>query len=402
VAVVAPPPTPEPKPFDADPLDALIEEARRRARRRRIGYAACALVALIGAGVFFGVRGGGVNAIRSTQNEASGVASTRRGSSSLLAVARMYRGESHILLVDPSGRSAPRDLGRGLAPSWSPAGRELVFGYEVGHDGRGFGGGLERIFVMNANGSGRHPLPVPALESRRVEDWGASWSPDGTRIAFTRTAWPAGAEHTGVGNDFGRSAIYVFDLAHGGLRRVSLLSHTGDLPLGVTWSPDGRRLAYLGESGWSYAPDDLGLSHGCAGLHVTNADGTDDRTLVAASRFHDGGCIGIWTPAWSPDGRSIAFSRSTRHFGGGMDLYLISPDGKDLHRLTHQPNLMNHSPTWSPDGNRIAFAFGRRDRRGPGPGGPNQMRTVVVIDRDGGNRHIIARLRGNILGSPAW
>jgi Tol biopolymer transport system component len=399
MAVAAPPRPPGRKPVDAEALDALIEEARRRARRRRIGYAACALAALIGAGTFFGVRGGGGNAVRATPNEASPVAPSQPGSSGWLAVARVYRGESHILLVDPSGRSAPRDLGQGWAPSWSPDGRRLVFGYEVARGGRGPGGGLDRLFVMNADGSGRHALPVPALESRRFEDWGASWSPDGSRIAFTHTVWPAGEDHTSPLADFGRSAIYVLDLVHGGLRRVSTLSDTGDLPLGVTWSPDGRRLAYLGESGWEYSAGSF--SHGCLALHVTNADGTNDHVVPAASRFSDGGCIGIWTPAWSPDGRSIAFGRSTKHFGGGMDLYLISPDGKDLQRLTRQPNFINASPTWSADGKRIAFAFGRRDRPGPGPGGPDRIRTVVVIDRDGGNRHVIARLRGHI-GGPAW
>jgi Tol biopolymer transport system component len=400
MAVATPPRPPERKPVDADAVDALIEEARRRARRRRIGYAACALLALVGAGTFLGVRGGGGNAVRAPRNEASSVAQSQRGSSGRLAVARVYRGESHILLVDPSGRRAPRDLGRGWAPSWSPDGQKLVFGYQVGRGGRGPGGGLERLFVMNADGSRRHALPVPARESRRFEDWGASWSPDGRRIAFTHTVWPAGADHTGRLADFGRSAIYVLDLVRGGLRRVSRLSETGDLPLGVTWSPDGRRLAYLGESGWEYSAGTF--SHGCVALHVTNADGTNDHKLPTASRFSDGGCIGIWTPAWSPDGRSIAFGRSTKHFGGGVDLYLISPDGKDLHRLTHQPNAVNAGPTWSADGKRIAFAFGRRDRPGPGPGGQDQIRTVVVIDRDGGNRHTIARLRGHLFGGPAW
>jgi Tol biopolymer transport system component len=357
MAVVAPPRSPEPEPVDADALDALIEEARRRARRRRMGYAACALVALAGTAIFLGLRGGGGINVRSQQDESSALLNARsappqRGSSGLIAVSRVYRGESHILLVDPSGRSAPRDLGPGWGPSWSPDGRKLVFGYEVGRGGRDLGGGLERLFVMNADGSGRRPLPMPPLGSPRFEAWAPAWSPDGNRIAFTRRVWPAWTDHTGRSTVccLGRSAIYVLDLVHRGLRRVSMPAGNEEVPAYATWSPNGRRLAYLAPAS--------GLAPPCIGLHVSNADGTSDHVLAAASRSPDAphGCVPIWTPAWSPDGHWIAFARSTN--AGGIDLYLISRDGRHLHRLTHQPNFINGSPTWSADGKRIAFSFG--------------------------------------------
>jgi Tol biopolymer transport system component len=355
-----------------------------------MGIAACVLAAAVG-----GIAINGRSAL------------PQRGASGLITLTHVYGGESHILAVDPSGRRRPRDLGPGWSASWSPDGRKLVFTYEVDVDftygggvgalvGRGLGGGLERFFVMNANGSGRHLLAMPWLGSPRFEDADPAWSPDGNRIAFTRTVWPAGAAHTQWSS--GRSAVYVLELAHGGPRRVSMTFDSENA--NVTWSPDGRRLAYLAPA--SRPP--------CLGLHVTNADGTGDHVLEAASRSPGapGGCAPILTPAWSPDGHRIAFGRLTNapasidarltNAPPSIDLYLISPNGKHLHRLTHQPNRINVSPAWSPDGKRIAFEVGRPSDRGGPP-----LRTLAVIDRDGSHRHTILHVRGYLYGhGPAW
>jgi len=296
-----------------------------------------------------------------------------------------------MLAVDPSGHSRPRDLGPGWAASWSPDGRKLVFTYEVGVDasygggvgalvGRGLGGGLERIFVMNADGSGRHLLEMPWLRTSRFEDSDPSWSPDGSRVAFTRTVWPAGAAHTQWNR--GRSAVYVLDLAHGGPRRVSAAfdSAYGE----VTWSPDGQRLAYLAPAGRCLSPV----------LHVTRADGSGDHVLAAASRLQgaSGGCAQAATLAWSPDGKWIAFGRLTRAHPG-IDLGLISPDGTHLQLLRHRSNTVNVFPAWSPDGKRIAFAVG------PSNGGPNAL---AVIDRDGKHLQLLTPRPNTINLSPTW
>jgi TolB protein len=55
---------------------------------------------------------------------------------------------------------------------------------------------------------------------------------------------------------------------------------------------------------------------------------------------------------WSPDGALIAF---TAVFGGGRDIYLMTPEGSDLRLLTRTPGD-DHQPDWSPDGRRLAFA----------------------------------------------
>jgi Tol biopolymer transport system component len=368
-----------------------------------MSIAACVVAAAVGAAIFFGIHlRGGINGRSApSQGESSGlVALTRVGGAGA---------KDHIVLVDPSGRSSPRDLGPGWGPSWSPDGRRLVFTYEVGSDsmygggvgavlGRGLGGGLERLFVMNADGGERHLLAMPWLRSARFEDSAPAWSPDGSRIAFTRTIWPVGTAHTQWTP--GRSALYVLDFAHGGPQRVSIPLDDQSGP--VTWSPDGKLLAYTSPA--SRSP--------CPVLHVTNADGTGDHVLAAAGRSlgSPGGCVPILTPAWSPDGHWIAFARlrpmkSASAFivgrgpevlEGHLDLYLISPDGKRLHRLTHQPNLIGVAPTWSPDGKPVAFESGR-------VGDPDPLQALVdVIDRDGSHRHTILHGRGHMYGAAAW
>ena len=56
-------------------------------------------------------------------------------------------------------------------------------------------------------------------------------------------------------------------------------------------------------------------------------------------------------PAWSPDGRKIAF-------GGDGEIYVMNADGRGLRRLTRNP-ASDGSPAWSPDGRRIAFGSER-------------------------------------------
>ena len=58
-------------------------------------------------------------------------------------------------------------------------------------------------------------------------------------------------------------------------------------------------------------------------------------------------------PAWSPDGRRIAFARRVR---GSFDLFSVRTDGSGERRLTNTRGVDETSPAWSPDGSRIAFS----------------------------------------------
>ena len=95
-------------------------------------------------------------------------------------------------------------------------------------------------------------------------------------------------------------------------------------------------------------------------------------------------------PAWSPDGRQIAFN--SRPLGILGDIYVMDADGNNIRRLTNRPDGCDLHPTWSPDGKQIAFAAGGRQR---------VDFDIYVIDTDGGNIRPLTDDRASD-NDPAW
>ena len=109
------------------------------------------------------------------------------------------------------------------------------------------------------------------------------------------------------------------------------------------WSPDGRRIAFA-----------RSLDGGkTIRIYVMSATGRGIR-LVSPQRGTFAGA-----PSWSPDGRWIVFTGSGGAFGECKgDAFRVRPDGSGLRRLARDAS----TPTWSPDGKRLAIV--RRDRQG--------------------------------------
>lgn len=243
--------------------------------------------------------------------------------------------------LDANGRGPAQKIGRGFGPSWSPDGRTIAFTDLISPT-------AQTLFVMDADGSNRRRLPIAAGGRGNVSNYSPAWSPDGTRLAFTRSVI---GPHTRKGWAID---VYIVGLDGTSLRRVT----TSGTAYAPTWSPDGRRIAYM---------EVLGSSESHR-LHVVNADGSGDHTLLAASRaaWAPGGHALIWSPAWSPDGRRIMFSRATRLRAteppwAVFEIYAINPNGTGLHRLTRTTverpphSTANIWPAWSPDGAQIVF-----------------------------------------------
>src|SRR5215210_5952881 len=87
---------------------------------------------------------------------------------------------------------------------------------------------------------------------------------------------------------------------------------------------------------------------GSTAIYLMKPDGTEKRCLVDTAGPDA-------APAWSPDGRSLAFQGGTAE---QEDIYTVRADGTGLRQLTDTPEW-EASPVWSPDGRRIAYSRSR-------------------------------------------
>ena len=231
------------------------------------------------------------------------------------------------------------------------------------------GGSRLELYVVNADGSGSWLLeiarPSPATISYELGS-SPAWSPDGRKIAFV-----------GMGDD-GNTDVYI--VGADGLGRKRLTRHPG-VDGNPAWSPDGRKIAFT-----------RGARECCVGktyIYLMNADGSRQRRL-ARGHVH-------FSVAWSPDGQKMLFERpNPRHPAPPVpgdfaeDLHVMNADGSGQRNLTRNP-AQDMDPVWSPDGRRIAFD---RERRGRG-----NQRWVMNPDGSGKRRLAPARWRS---GGPDW
>ncbi|MDJ0925266.1 MAG: Ig-like domain-containing protein [Acidimicrobiia bacterium] len=191
-------------------------------------------------------------------------------------------------------------------------------------------GGVGRIIFLGdheeANGeiyirdfAGSQPTRLTTNTDR--EDF-PRWSPDGTRIAFSRL----------VG-----SRVDVYTMDPNGSNEVNLTSSLTGPSHPLDWSPDGTRILIRSAHG------------GNSDLWVMSADGSNPQQLTFTVEVE-------WTAAWSPDGSTIAFSKLV---GGTTDIFLMNADGSNPRNITSaRTTVSDGNPAWSPGGDKIAFTSG--------------------------------------------
>jgi len=195
--------------------------------------------------------------------------------------------------------------------------------------------------------------PARLLRHGRGADFTPSWSPDGRRIAFVSTR--SGAAEIHVMNADGTDVVQI--------------THSRSFVGGISWSPDGTRIAFA--SGAAGLTGPMFVNHSPSDIYVALADGTAARRLTLKGGFNAG-------PVWSPDGSRIAF---TSDFGGSYQVWVMGSDGSVQQPLTSVSR--NFAPDWSPDGSQIVFHSDRDDpERDEG--------SIYVMDADGaGERRLV-------------
>jgi hypothetical protein len=214
----------------------------------------------------------------------------------------------------------------------------------------------------------RHAVSIELMYmdtgSRRqlLPQWVATnptWSPDGRRIAFVGRPW----------DSMDTDGIYVMNADGTGATRIAGSSAAGDRT--VDWSPDGNRLVFSRMEG------------GAERIFVINRDGTGLTQLTSLPSKN---------PRWSPDGSKIAFSvRSASH--ESYEIAVMNADGTGVRHLTSN-QTDDEEPSWSPDGSRLAYHGWRLGRS-----------RIFVIHVDGsGDRLLNMAAPANLLydKSPAW
>ena len=118
------------------------------------------------------------------------------------------------------------------------------------------------------------------------------------------------------------------------------------------------------------------------GLLVTPALGLGDRLLGLIRSTP--APLDVQTPAWSPDGRKLAF---VSRRDGNSEIYVINADGSEQENLTQHPARDSH-PSWSRDGRKLAFVS-RRDGNSE----------IYVMNADGSGLRNVTRAPSNDLRS---
>ncbi|UCF38378.1 MAG: serine/threonine-protein kinase [Acidobacteriota bacterium] len=169
-----------------------------------------------------------------------------------------------------------------------------------------------------------------------ANEGGAAWSPDGSRIAFAR--WSE--------SDDG-AALYTLPALGGEERKLAVLrgpwSTIGlSLLFQLSWSPDGRWIA-VAEREFVDQPSRI--------LKV-DAENGEKRVLTFAPREADGDSA----PAISPDGRFLAFCRTSSRQWSMRGLWLLDLESGEERALTDQLYDEFSSITWTPDSEEIVFS----------------------------------------------
>lgn len=252
-----------------------------------------------------------------------------------------------------------------LHPQISPDGDWVAYrrmGFDIMRDER-----RGNLWLVDTKGGGHRKL-----SSFEGNESSAAWSPDGTRIAYVRTA-----------SDGGGSEIYLNWLADGQTARLTRLPAT---PKDIRWSPDGSQIAFAMDvkveapslakrpqkpdgASWSESPrltdrmyherDGSGyLEAAFSHVFVVPADGGTARQVSDGNYHHR-------QPTWTADGSALLVSGNRsdnwEYDYRNTEIYSIPVVGQEITSITSTDGP-DHHPSVSPDGKHLAW-LGYADKK---------------------------------------
>jgi len=227
-------------------------------------------------------------------------------------------------------------------PTWSPDGSRIAF------SAKGPSEDNYHVYMINVDGT-----QLTQLSDGLASDFWPDWSPDGTSIAFSRSSNDPPSPYD----------IYLVNVESMEIEKVTENSSQDSYP---DWSPNGEKIAYVSNGN----------------IHSFTLDTTADQQLTFTGKERD--------PMWSPDGSKIAFVSNR---DGNAEIYVMNCDG------TEQTNVSNNDvdwgdydmkPSWSPDSQTLVYESENMN-----------FRRVFKVDSDGANRINLTFSQGCDI-HPSW